>query len=83
LKTLDRIRERDGARIFKEAADHLLQRVIMSIESHAGPKGLRRAMDELEHEAESISGLSAYVRRMISTNPTSQKQQAGDGVSTR
>jgi hypothetical protein len=65
LKTLDRIHERDGARIFKEAADHLLQEVIMSIESHTGSKGLRRAVDELADQAASISGLSAHVRKCI------------------
>jgi hypothetical protein len=65
LKTLDRIHERDGARIFKEAADHLLLGVIMSVESHVGPKGLRRAMDELADQAASISGLSAHVRKVI------------------
>jgi hypothetical protein len=62
-KTLDRMHERDGARIFKEAADHLLLGVIMSVESHVGPKGLRRAMDELNDHAKGISGLSAYVRK--------------------
>jgi hypothetical protein len=65
LKTLDRVHGHDGARIFKEAADHLLLGVIMSVESHVGPKGLRRAMDKLADEAASISGLLAYVRKVI------------------
>jgi hypothetical protein len=64
-KTLDRIHERDGARIFKEAADHLLLGIIMSVERHTGPKGLRRAVDELADQAASISGLSAHVRKVI------------------
>jgi hypothetical protein len=64
-RALDRIRKRDGARIFKEVADHLLKGVIMSVERHTGPKGLRRAVDQLADQAASISGLSAHVRKCI------------------
>jgi hypothetical protein len=42
-KTLNRIHKRDGAKILKEAADHLVSALTVSIEDRARPKAALRA----------------------------------------
>jgi hypothetical protein len=51
-ETLDRIRQRDGTRYFTETARALLKQIAVSIDVCAGPKALRRAIDELEDYSE-------------------------------